>query len=214
MWFIGQGGKPRKNLPRTAEDIAMEESIKERVAYLKGALLNLPSESIVFDVCDMIEQWRLDLTMSHLDQEDETFRVAISRGFIHAYKIAVMFAMTDPAFQKQVLLADPTNYPIHIQIPDRNAIEAIGIVEKYLIPRTMYVYELCNQSDERNHQIQILKAIDHFGGAVERTRLLRKTHMNSKDMTISLKTLEESGEVKIHKRTNGATRPSEIIIKL
>jgi hypothetical protein len=213
MWFIGQGGSPRKNVERTLDDIAMEKDIKRRVEIIKNALRTLNDDSIVFGVCDKIEQWRLDLTLAHLGREHETYRVAISRGFMHAYKIAALLSVTDPSIQERIF--NCSSYPINLRIPDEHSEEAIRIVETYLMPRTLYVYGLCNQADDKNHQIKILKALEHFGGSADRTSILRKTHMNSKDVTISLKTLEESGEVKICKRPiDNSTKCSEIIIKL
>ena len=214
MWFIGQGGNPRKNTELTADDNKLLQSIISRVSAIKEALKLLDNDSIVFTISDQIEEWRLSSTMAHLDKEDESYRAAISRGFIHAYKLAAIFAMADPAFQKGVFSLPPSNYPIRVQIPAKHAMSAIRVVENYLMPRTMFVYGLCSQADEKNHQVMILKALDHYGGVADRTKILRKTHLGSKEVTVAIKTLVESGEVKVcERKREGADRPVTFILK-
>jgi hypothetical protein len=215
MWFIGEGGSPRKNHQMTSEESTLLQSVVSRVKHIKETLHPLKNDSIVFTVSEPIEEWRLSRTMNRLDKEDEAYRASLSRGFIHAYKLAVIFTITDPEFYNRVLLNDTTKYPISIEIPNRHAMEAIRIVENYLLPRTLYVYDLCNKADDKNHQVIILKALDHFGGVAERTKLLRRTHLASKDVTAAIRTLVESGEVKTcERRCDGALKPSTFVMKI
>lgn len=215
MWFIGNGGTPRTNIDITDDDKKVLADIVERISHISEALRALPNNSVVFRVSDEIEKWRLDAVLSHMNKEDEGYRTAISRGFIHAYKLAALFTITDPEFQKTVFGLDPSKYPITVQIPNRNAMDAIRIVDSYLVPRTMYVYELCNVSDEKNHQVIVKKTLDHFGGVASRSDLLRKSHLSSRDLTLALKTLVESGEVKMcEKKKDGADKPATMVLKL
>lgn len=143
-----------------------------------------------------------------------TLHTFFSRGFIHAYKLAALFAMTDPEFTKGLFSLPADKYPIHVQIPHRNAMDAISIVENYLVPRTMYVHGLCARSDERNHQVMILKALDHYGGAVEKAKITRYTHLNIKELTAALQAMEQSGEVKTCNRLNPDTgRTTAFVLK-
>ncbi len=215
MWFIGEGGTPRKNHQITDEEKETLRSVISRVKHLKDSLHPLKNDSIVFKVSDPIEEWRLSRTLERLDKEDESYRAVISRGFIHAYKLAAILTITDKTFQKAILSKDMDNYPISVEIPEKHALEAIRIVEKYLVPRTLYVYDLCNKADDKNHQVIILKALDHFGGVAERTKLLRKTHLSSKDVTAAIKTLIESGEVRTCERKHGGSgKPSTFVMKV
>jgi hypothetical protein len=215
MWFIGEGGTPRKNHKITEGETTQLRSVASRIKNIRNALYPLNNDSIIFSVSDPIEDWRLSRTMSRLEKEDEAYRAVLSRGFIHAYKLAAIFTITDPEFQNSVLFNSATKYPISIEIPNRHAIEAIRIVENYLVPRTLYVYDLCDKADDKNHQVIILKALDHFGGVAERTKLLRKTHLSSKDVTLAIKTLIESGEVKVcERRSGGAYKPSTFVMKI
>jgi hypothetical protein len=124
----------------------------------------------------------------------------------------------DPEFQKGISLINSSKsdkYPISFEIPNRNAMEAVRIVENYLVPRTLYVYDLCNKADDKNHQVILLKALDYFGGVADRTKILRRTHLSSKDATAAIKTLVESGEVKVcERRTTGSFKPSTFIMKM
>lgn len=215
MWFYGQGGMPRENVDITAEDEAFIQSIAEEVKDIGEALRNLPDNSIIFGVCKMIEEWKLNATMGKLNDEDESYRVAVARGFIHAYKIAVILSMFDREFQSQVLGLDSNKYPVRVKIPDKHARLAIKIVEQYLIPRTVHVYNMCNACDVKNTQIAVLKALDHFGGSADRSAILRQTHLTRKECDIALDTLVESEEVIIHMMppAEGGCKPKMVVVK-
>lgn len=212
MWFIGQGGLPRKNLDVTEEDKQIVETIKAELKSMREMLAPLPMDSITFGVCDLIEDWKIKITMNKLDKEDEGFRTAISRGFIHAYKIAAILTMFDKDFRKT--LHGVCAFPIVTKIPDKHAKMAIEIVEKYLIPRSMYVYDMCSSFDAKNHQVMVMKSLSQLGGVADRTKILRQTHLNKRDLDAALSTLIESGEIKCHcETTSGAKKPTMTIIK-
>ena len=212
MWFYGQGGQPRKNNDTSEEDKQIVDGIKNEIKHLRASLSGLQNDSIVFGVCDIIEDWKIKVTENKLGKEDEAYRTAVSRGFIHAYKIAAILAMFDKSFQKQLL--GSLSFPVVTKIPDKHAKMAIKIVEQYLVPRTMYVYEMCNNVDAKNHQIIVMKALNHYGGVAERTKLLRQTHLGKKDMDSALSTMVESGEIKCHCVTkDGNDKPTMVIIK-
>ena len=212
MWFYGQGGTPRKNKDVTEEDTKILNRIKGEIKNLRESLSALQYDSIVFGVCDIIEDWKINATSNRLGKEDEAYRTSVSRGFIHAYKIATILAMVDPSFQKQVI--GSVSFPVVTKIPDKHAKMAVKIVEQYLIPRMMYVYDMCNSADVKNHQVMVMKALNHYGGVAEKTKLLRQTHLGKRDMDMALETLKESGEIKCHCVTkDNSNKPSLIIIK-
>jgi hypothetical protein len=212
MWFYGQGGHPRKNHDISEDDLQLLIEIKNKIKWLREALAQIQPDGIVFGVCDTIEDWKITSTMNRLGKEDESFRTAISRAFIHAYKIAVVLTMFDPEFQKTAL--GLPKYPISAKIPDKHARMAIRIVEQYLIPRTMYVCDMCNNVDIKNHQIVVMKAIDQCGGVSDRTKLLRQTHLGKKELDQALATLVESNEIKMRSVTkDGNKKPTIVIIK-
>ena len=212
MWFYGQGGQPRKNADITEDDKKILSDINNKIKSLRESLAPMQNDNIVFGVCDIIEEWKINTTANRLGKEDEAYRTAVSRGFIHAYKIAAILSMFDKSFQKQLL--GSLSFPVITKIPDVHAKMAIKIVEQYLIPRTMLVHEMCNAIDSRNHQVIISKALTHLGGSTDRSKLLRQTHLNCRDMDIALSTMVESGEIKICKITHeNACKPVSIIIK-
>lgn len=212
MWFWGQGGQPRKNQDTSKTDLKIIADIKNEIKHLRESLAELQNDSVIFGVCELIENWKITVTLDRLGKEDESYRTAISRGFIHAYKIAVILTMVDKTFQKQIL--GSSSFPVVTKIPDKHAKMAIKIVEQYLIPRTMYVYEMCSSVDAKNHQIMVLKALTHCGGVADRTKILRHTHLGKKDMDAALSTLIESGEIKCHSVTkDGNDKPTTVIIK-
>ena len=212
MWFYGQGGTPKKNKDITDEDIEILGNIRLQLKEIRDAMASLKNESIVFGVCDIIEEWKIKATMDRLNKEDEAYRTAISRGFIHAYKIATILSVLDGSFRKQLL--GSLAFPVVTKIPDKHAHMAIRIVDQYLIPRMMYVCEMCNSVDAKNHQIMVMKALNSLGGVGDRTKLLRLTHLGKKDMDAALQTMTESGEVVCHCVTNdNAKKPTMVIIK-
>ena len=213
MWFLGQGGQPRKNEKVSMEDKKILASIGYRIKSLRGALAKIPVDGITFEVCDIIEEWKLNATMNRLSKEDEGYRTAVSRGFIHAYKIAAILSMYDYGFQESVLNLD--EYPVEVAIPDNHAKMAIKIVEEYLIPRMMAVYDMCNGSDIKNHRNIVMTALTNLGGHAERSKLLRKTSLDRVDLDRAISTLIESGSIKLMKATKpGSCKPTITIIKL
>jgi len=208
MWFYGQGGQPRRNRDITDDDKAFVKEIGYKIKQIREKLSPLQNDSIQFGISDIIEEWKINATLHRLTKEDEAYRTAVSRGFIHAYKIATILALFDQSFD---LISDCELRTI----PEKHALMAIRIVEQYLIPRMMYVYDLCNSTDNKNHQVQVMKALTHFGGSAERSKLLRYTHMNSKDIGIAIQTLQESNEIKIYTtKTGDAKKSTSIIIKV
>lgn len=219
MWFYGQGGTPRKNENVSESDKKITKDIFKEIAKLRTKLEIYPDDGIVFEVCNEIEDWKLNSTLNRLGAEDDSYRTAISRGFIHAYKIAVILTMVDKDFQQTIpdelkkLSPEEKYTPIIVTIPHKHAMMAIKIVNDYLIPRMMYVYDLCNNSDMKNHQVIVRKSIIGFGGSAERTKLLRKTHLNSKDLNTALNTMVESGEIKMYDTTKtGSDKPTTMIV--
>jgi hypothetical protein len=210
MWFYGQGGQPRKNEDVGEEDKRILAGINHRIKALRLQMAKLQDDSIVFGVCHPIEDWKMKATMNRLGKEDEEYRTAISRGFIHAYKIATILTIFDPVFMGSV----GTTFPVKAAIPEKHALMAIAIVEKYLMPRMMFVHELCNNTDNKNHQVIVIKALNHFGGTAERTKVLRRTHLGKKEMDLAITTLIESGEVKMYQvKKPGNDKATTILIK-
>jgi hypothetical protein len=213
MWFWGQGGHPRMN-----EDIDLESQqqlahIDQRIKNVRNILSGLPNDSIIFGICKAIEEWKMDITVNRLEKEDEAYRTAVSRGFILAYKIAAILTIFDPAFQ--AIAFGREKYPIKATIPEQHAKMAIRIVEQYLVPRMMTVYSLCNASDAKNHRNIVMTSLSNLGGHAERSKLLRQSRLDSKELNAALITLEESNEIKICKMTKpGNCKPTRIIIKL
>ena len=214
MWFYGQGGQPRRNTITSDEDKQVFTQVYNDVKYLRDVVGTLPNDSIVFNVCDLIEDWKINVVANRLEKEDENYRTAVARGFIHMYKIAAILAMCDPVFQDTIFSNDLSVYPIIVNIPDNHAKAAIAIVEQYLVPRMMFVQEMCNHSDAKNHQVHVGKCLTSMGGTAERSKLLRRTHLSSKDLNLALGTMIESGEVKVYSDTKqGNDKPTMFIVK-
>lgn len=212
MWFYGQGGHPRKNTKVSVDKYNNLKDIFLKVKTLKEEMDKLKNDDIIFEICDMIEEWKIQQTMDRLGgKEDEAHRTAIARGFIHAYKIAAVLTMVDPAFRESL---KGKKYPIKLDIPENHAAGALHIVQQYLMPRMVYVHDLCINGDERNHQNIVIKALNHFGGSTTRSKLIIKTRLSSRDLTISLNTLYESGEiVMINKLIPGSDKSTTYIIR-
>ena len=215
MWFYGQGGQPRKNTNISDDDKKALEKINIDIKYLRDVIGTLPNDSIIFGVCDLIEEWKINAIEGRFKKEDENYRTAVARGFIHMYKIAAVLAMCDPIFQDTIFSNDLSVYPIHVDIPEKHAAMAIKIVDEYLIPRTMHILDMCHSTDVKNHRNIVMKALTNLGGHADRAKLLKETRLDRNELSAALATLEESGEVKLHKILKpGNCKPTTVVIKL
>ena len=209
MWFIGEGGQVRKNSDITEEDDQIIAGLKEEVSGLRKLLHDVPPDGIVFGVNDLIEDWKISNDTEHLE-EDDTYRAACGRGFVHVYKIATILALLDRKIQSQLSGV----YPLKLKIPDEHATTAIKIVEQYLLPRAIRVAKMSMTNDMKNHQVQVLKAIESYSGVATKSQILRYTHMNHKDMEAAVSTLIVSEEVETYtKREEGAKKDTLYIMK-
>lgn len=211
MWFYGQGGEPRENVEITKDDWEFLKGIYLEIKEVKEQMDPLKNESIIFRVSPEIEKWKIEEIRKHLGgKEDESYRTAISRGFIHAYKIAVILTMMDKDFRKKIHGGVPSDF----NIPKKYAMEALKIVETYLIPRMVHIYEICDTGDVKNHQNIVIKALNHYGGVTTRTNILRKSRLSSRDLNMALNTLEEAGEIIIHQTVvDGNDKPTYYVIR-
>jgi len=213
MMFIGDGGKMRENEDVPEEEKAILESIKLYIKDIREEIYPLENDSLRFGVCKIIEKWKIDATNKHLATEEDAYRVAIARGFIHAYKLAVLMTVFDKEFRVKYIGLPREEYPIKCAIPDKYALMAIKLVEEYLLPRTIYIHDLCEEIDKKNHQSLITKCLKKIGGVADKTKLLRMTHLGKKDMDAALSTLIESEEIEMY-TVNDACKPKIIVTLL
>jgi hypothetical protein len=212
MMFIGDGGKMRENEDVTEEEKAILESIKIYIRDIRDELYHLDNDSIQFGVCKTIEKWKIDATNSHLGTEEDAHRVAIARGFLHAYKIATIMTVFDKRFRSKYIGLPKEEYPLKCEIPEEYALFAINLVEKYLLPRTIYIHGLCEELDKKNHQSLVRRCLEKCGGASDKTHILRMSRLGKKDMDAAIITLIESEEIETY-TVNGvdACKPRTII---
>jgi len=211
MWFIGQGGQPRVNTDPSAEDLALLEDVKTKLARVKEFLYRIPPNSIVFGVSDTIETWKIKNDNMYLAPEDEVYRAACGRAFVHAYKIAAIFAMFDPEFLKNL---GGQKYPINVKIPEKHSKAALDLVESYLLPRSLKVTGLSIACDMKNKQVLVMKALEHYGNVTTKTKLLQYTHLDRKEMDSALQALEDGDEIEISfDETSTASKKPMYIMK-
>jgi hypothetical protein len=190
LWFLEKGGEKKRNVTATPRQLAELADIRNEFLRVASIVKTLNNNDITFLVNDRIEDWSMEISRR---SNDESFQSATGRGVIHVYKMAMLFAMFDPEFQEKVLL-QPT-YPIRIHIPDKWVVEAIRIVEEYLLPRMMIVVTYSEKVDVSNKQLHVLECLKSFGGVADHSNLLKKTKMDSGEFAKAIKTLIESEEI-------------------
>jgi hypothetical protein len=205
LWFLENGGEKKKNVTASAEDIKDISEIKTELVKVGTILKKMQPNDICFGVNDIIEQWSMDISRK---SDDESFQAATGRSVIHVYKIAMVFSMFDPEFQKSIL--GQPKYPIRVELPERWVREAIKIVEEYLLPRMMVVVDYSNKIDVTNKQLHVLESLRGFGGVANHSELLKRTKMDKTEFRKAIDTLIESEEIK--SVTNGTKKMYHIII--
>lgn len=199
------GGEKKKNVTATADDLKDISDIKTELIRVGTLLKKMQPNDICFGVNDIIEQWSMDISQKNFD---ESYQAATGRSVIHVYKIAMVFSMFDPEFQKLVL--GQSKYPIRVELPERWVREAINIVEKYLLPRMMIVVDYSNKIDVTNKQLHVLESLRGFGGVANHSELLKRTKMDKTEFRKAIDTLIESEEIK--SVTNGTKKLYHIIV--
>jgi hypothetical protein len=205
LWFLETGGEKKKNVTATADDLKDISDIKTELIRVGTLLKKMQPNDICFGVNDIIEQWSMDISQKNFD---ESYQAATGRSVIHVYKIAMVFSMFDPEFQKLVL--GQSKYPIRVELPERWVREAINIVEKYLLPRMMIVVDYSNKIDVTNKQLHVLESLRGFGGVANHSELLKRTKMDKTEFRKAIDTLIESEEIK--SVTNGTKKLYHIIV--
>lgn len=217
MCFYGMGGQSRPNVDMIEEDEKAFMGIGLALKKVQSLMLLLPkNESIIFSVNPDIETWKINNDNKYpKTSEWDAHRTAGARGFIHAYKLAMIFTMFDTEFSLPDPKNSPEKYPLKLQIPEKHAKSAIAIVEKYLMPRMVYLLNLSKVNDATNKQVIVLRALtQYFHGSCTRSELLRQTHLESKEMDKVLTTLVESDEIELLQHTElGAKKKTVTIIK-
>lgn len=191
VWFLENGGEKKKNVTATKEDLDGISEIQKELVRIGTALKRLQPNDICFGVNEKIEQWSIEISKR---STDENYQSATGRSVMHVYKMAMIFSLFDPEFQKKVLGQE--KYPIRVEFPDKWVDEAIKIVEGYLLPRVMLVVDYSDKIDTSNKQLHVLNSLRAFGGVAAHSELLKRTKLDSVDFAKAIKTLIESEEIK------------------
>lgn len=212
MWFIGENGRVRENIDFTAEDDAVLMKLQSQVREIREKFYGVPYEGIVFGVNVLIEKWKMKNDLKYTNKEDEMYRAAAGRAFIHIYKIATILSLLDREIQSQVL--NCVSYPITLKIPDKYAQLAIKIVEEYLLPRSIHVSKMSISNDMSNHHVKILKALDYHGGVATRSQLINHTKLNTSELGKALDSMLIGESIETYKcKSKGAKKDTEYYIK-
>ena len=211
MVFLGRGEIMRENVDLTLEELEQLKKITRYVNTLNEKYRYLNPDSIVFGVSKKIERWKIEATNRHLGLDEDDMRAAIARGFIHAYKIAILYTLFNDGVKKE-LPENKEEYPIVFDIPDKYAELAINIVETYLIPRAMYLYKLGNTCDFKNYQEQILKAIEKNGGQITKTQLGRTVRINRAARESAIAALVDSESIEVFEEQTSETGKKPITV--
>ena len=194
MWFVETGGKMAKNKTATPAQEARALALKMRIKDISDKLFRLPNNSIIFKVNDTIEDWKMK--MSDKYGSDDDCQAIIGRGFVHIYKIAMIFSIYDEKFFNEILSKNPTAYsPVYVELPSVWVNEAIRIYENYLFPRMLKVLEMSKLEDKKNRQLYIIGKLKELNGVATKSKLLRATAYNETELNQALIALQRSGQI-------------------
>jgi hypothetical protein len=193
LYFIETDGEIKKNIPQTKETLGRIISLRNEVYEISKTLNKINPNSVIFNINDRIEEWKI--TTSKKYGGSEYHQTAIGRGFIHIYKLAMIFTMYDKEFLEKEVIGK--TYPVYVDIPDCWVNEAIKIYQGYLFPRIIKVLEMSKIEDKENKQAVILDRLKELHGVATRSQLLQSTKkfVLSRELTEILNTLMESGNV-------------------
>jgi hypothetical protein len=121
----------------------------------------------------------------------------------------MIFTLCDDEERKKILASKANK----VKIPDHYAKMALFIISKYLLPRTIRVFELRTINDQRNKQVMVSKALDHYGGAATLSDVGRYTKLNKKDLKDTLETMVENGEIDMTTIESGGPKPKTWVTK-
>jgi hypothetical protein len=199
MWFIETGGKMEKNRTATPAQEARANALKIRIKEISDKLFHLQNDSIIFNVSDDIEEWKLK--MSDKYGSDDDYQAIIGRGFAHVYKMAMIFTIYDETLINEILSKKPTaTNPVILNLPKRWVDEAIRIYESYLLPRMARVLDMSKMEDKKNRQLFVLGKLKELNGVTTISKLLRATAYNEKDLNSALVSLQRAGQIVITKK--------------
>ena len=194
MWFIETGGKMEKNRTATPAQEARAMALKMRIKDISDKLFNLQNDSILFNVSNDIEEWKLK--MSDKYGSDDDYQAIIGRGFVHVYKMAMIFTIYDETLVDEILDKKPTaTNPVVLNLPKKWVDEAIRIYEHYLLPRTVRVLEMSKMEDKKNRQLFVLGKLKELNGVATISQLLRATAYNEKELTVAINSLQRGGQI-------------------
>ncbi len=208
MWFWNfKQNIPRKNRAMDEDDWKARTDIETKIQRLRSILMRVSDNMIVFQPSDVIEDWKINSDLSHLEKEHEKYRVATGRLFGHAYKLSMMFSLMDADLQSVI---DGGVFPKYLKIPDDHAKMAVKICDEYLRSRILYLADLCESNQTKSGQDIIIKTLKKHDGVATKSELLCGTRIKSKVMDELLGTLEEAGRVRIDTK-HESTKPVMVV---
>lgn len=202
LWFIETGGELRENVTITDEEQKRIKLLQMFVYETGKKMYDLPYDAITFGVNTKIEKWKMETSLKC--GSSEFHQTAVGRIFTSMYKIAMIFAIFDKGFQKEIF--GKKDYPIQVELPDKWVVEAIKICDQYLFPRTIHVLNMSKIEDvtkkQTNRQILVLDKLKELHGVATKSQLLRATALSAKDLNDSIDTLMLSGQMSSATKSN------------
>jgi len=189
MWFwCHSRNTPRKNRPVEKDDTEKKVHLLHEMQELRSILMKIPGECMIrYNPHDLIEEWRLQDDLAHLDKKYELHRIATARLVMQAYKIAILFSIMDKDSG-----IERVTYPVTLDIPDKYAELAKRICEEYLRPRLMNLMDLAKNNDTKNYQIMVIRALKKYHGTAKKSVIQHDTHINKRNFDETIQSLIES----------------------
>lgn len=202
MWFIENGGELRENIDADADDLKIIATVATRIKNVATSLKEkTKNDSVVFKVNPTIEQWKIRKTKEY--GSNEKYQTALARGFIHVYKMAMIFTVYDEKFDLDTATGN------HV-LPEEWVREAISIEENYLFPRMIKVIEMAEKVSRENDLDIIIDKLKELGGVATHGALIKRTRFKLKEFKTAMDALLVSGEVEM---VNIHTASSHSVVK-
>jgi hypothetical protein len=229
MWFLCMTPPaPRKNRARTIDDEAVLSHILGKIRELKTLMERIPAENpLFFNPNDIIEDYALNDKQAHADKKYEMHNACTARLIPQAYKMAMLFSLTDPTIQtviynhfpepttEQATISEPAATDerikeeektavnaLYLNIPDHFANLALKICNEFLRPRLELIITLASHNDDTNLINKIVKSIEKQGGIATKAEIIQDTRIPNKPLHDALAAMID-GEMIEAKTTPG-----------
>ena len=179
-WMPLEEGVPENDILNAASVARLIKIRSEFYDLAEPRVMHLSSDAARFFV-----SWQKVREKEMISAKDDRRAQFYSRLAVYALKLSMLFTIGRADYKDSMEISLP-----HIQ-------EACRLVDEYFMPMAMTVSDLVGKAADKNNLDKVIAILTAEGGKMKRRALGRKSHLKSKDLTETLDSLREFGEIEI-----------------